>query len=197
MMICTHQTHLGQQWLKLRKEQGKIACLEKARSTKTVCGVEGQGKTCMVKAILPEPQFAAAYNRGSVVEQLTRHTGWKENRALRFSSLWLFARAVRKSAHPAHPLYGGASERTGHLTTSHLSTCVIMGCPTAGVGAIRRPVWARSSHITQMPGVTTGTAAKLSADGDWNKRRATDAKIQIIGGRTAATAIQHLTMEAC
>jgi hypothetical protein len=197
MKTCTHQTNLVQQWMQLRKEQGKIACLEKAQSAQTVVGADGQGKTCTVKATLPEPQFAAAYNRRSVAERLTRHTGRKENRALRFSSLVQLARAARASARPAHPLYGGASERTEHLNTSLLSTHVITGCPTAGVGAIRRPVWARSRHITQTPGVTTGTAASLSADGNWNKRRATDAKIQATGGRTAATAFQHLTTEAC
>src|ERR1019366_3211365 len=124
-MTCAHQTNLGQQWLKLRKERGKVACLEKARSIKTVCGAEGQGKMCMAKAILPEPQFAAAYDCSSVAERLTRHIGWKEDRALRFSLLRQLARAVRESVHPSHPLYGGASERTGSLNTSRLSTRVI------------------------------------------------------------------------
>src|ERR1019366_3580144 len=190
MMTCTHQTNLGQQWLKLRKEQGKIACLEKAQSTKTVCGAEGQGKTCMAKAILPEPQFAAAYNQSSVAERLARHIRWKEDRALRSSLPRKLARAIRESVHLAHPPYRGASERTGRLCTSHLSTHVITGCPVAGVGAIRRPVWARSRHSTQIPGVTSGTAAEELADGYRDKQRATCAKIQSAGGRTAATAIQ-------
>jgi hypothetical protein len=196
-MTCTHQTHLGQQWLQLRKEQGKVACLEKAQSAETVVGAEGQGKTCMVKAVMPEPQFAAAYNRCNVAERLTRHPGWREDRALRSSpSQWL-ARADWEPAHPAHPPYRGVSERTGHLNTSHLSSRVIAGCPIAGVGAIRRPVWVRSRHSTQMPGVTSGTAAGKLADGSRNKRKATCVKIRTFGGRTAATAIQHSMTEAC
>lgn len=197
MMICTHQTHLGQQWLKLRKEQGKIACLEKARSTKTVCGAEGQGKTCMVKAILPEPQFAAAYDRSSVAERLTRHIGWREDTTLKSSSHRQLARAVRESAHPAHPLYGGTSERTGHLSTSHLFICMTTGCPTAGPGEIRQPVWARSRHSTQTLGVTSETAAGQPADDCWYKHRATFANIQSIGGRAAATVVQQPATEVC
>lgn len=185
-MTCTYQTYLGQQWLRPRKGRGNIACLEKALSAKTVRGATGQGKTCTVKAILPEPQFAAAYDRCNVAERLTRHPGWREDRALRSSS----------SVHPAHPPYRGASERTGHLNTSHLSSRVTTGCPTAGVGAIRRPVWARSRHSTQTPGVTSGTAARR-ADGDRNKREATYVKIHATGGRTAATAIQQTETEAC
>jgi hypothetical protein len=187
-MTCTHQTNLGQQWMKLRKERGKIACLEKARITEAVYGAEGQGKACMAKAILPEPQFAAAYDRGNVAERLTRHTGWKEDRALRFSL---------QTVHPAHPLYGGVSERTGRLNTPKLPTRVITGCPVAGVGAIRRPVWARSRHSTQMPGVMAGTAAGELADGRRNKCGAIRMKIRWIGGRTAATAIQQSSTEAC
>lgn len=54
-MAHARRTNLGQQWLKLRKERGKVACSEKAQIAKVVYGVEGQGKTCMAKAILPEP----------------------------------------------------------------------------------------------------------------------------------------------
>lgn len=186
-MTCTRQTNLGQQWLQPRKGQGKIACLEKAQCAKTVCGAQGQGKTCMVKAILPEPQFAAAYDTCNVAERLTRHPGWKEDRALR-SSL---------SVHPAHPPYRGVSERTGHRNTSHLSTRVITGCPTAGAGAIRRPVWARSRHSTQTPGVTSGTAVRQLTDGGRNKREATCVNLHAAGGRAAATAIQLTETEAC
>lgn len=196
-MARTHQTNLGQQWLQLRKEQGKIACLEKARSAKTVCSAEGQGKACMAKAILPESQFAAVYDRDSVAERLTRHPGWKEDRKLRSSPLRLLARAIRESAHPAHPPYRGVSERTGRLNTSHLSIRVITGCPAAGTGAIRRPVWARSRHSTQIPEVTFGTAAEKPADGERYKHKATCVKIRFTGGRAAATAIQQPTTEVC
>ncbi len=196
-MARTHQTQLGQQWLQLRKEQGKIACLEKARSAKTVCNAEGQGKTCMAKAILPESQFAAVYNRDSVAERLTRHPGWREGRGLRSSSLRTLARAVRESVHPAHPPYRGVSERTGRLSTSHLSIRVTTGCPVAGAGRIQQPVWARSRHSTQMPGVTSGTVAGKPADGERNKHKVTCVKIRTTGGRAAATASQPSATEVC
>jgi hypothetical protein len=190
-MACTRQTHLGQQWLRLRKEQGTIACLEKVRGVKTVCDAEDQGKTCMAKAKLPEPQFAAAYDRGSVAERLTRHIGWREDRALRSSSFRRLARVVRESAHPAHPQYRGASERTRRLNTSHLPVHVIAGCPAAGTEIFWWPVWARSRRSTQTPGVMSGTTAKRWAGGFRNKHGATRANIQETGGRTAATAIQQ------
>ena len=83
VMACVHRTNLGQKWLRPRKRRGTTACPEKAQSVEAICDAAGQGKTCMAKARLPEPQFAAAYNRSGVAERLTRHLGWKEDRALR------------------------------------------------------------------------------------------------------------------
>lgn len=197
MIACTRQTYLGQQWLQLRKERGTIACLEKARSAKIVCGAESQGKTCRVKATLPEPQFAAAYDRSNAAERLTRYLGRKEDGVLRSSLIGLLAIAIRVSACPAHPLYGGVSERTRHLNTPHLPTCVITGCPTAGDGAVHRPVWARNRHSTQRLGVTSETAAGRPADGCRNKRGAIHVNIRSIGGRAVATVIRQSATEAC
>jgi len=61
-----------------------------------------QGKTCMVKAILPEPQFAAANNVSGVAGWLTRHIGEMEERAL--SSSRASGHAASLPASPAHPL---------------------------------------------------------------------------------------------
>lgn len=72
VMTCTHRTYLGQKWLRSRKRRGTTACPEKAQSVEAICGVAGQGKTCMAKAILPEPQFAATYTRSGAAEWLTR-----------------------------------------------------------------------------------------------------------------------------
>ena len=60
---CAHRTNLGQKWLRPRKRRGTTACPEKAQSVEAICGAAGQGKTCVAKAILPEPQFAATYTR--------------------------------------------------------------------------------------------------------------------------------------
>lgn len=63
VMTCAHRANLDQRWLRPRKRRGTTACSEKAQIAETVCGAEGQGKTCMAKAILLEPQFAATNTR--------------------------------------------------------------------------------------------------------------------------------------
>src|SRR5690606_24211009 len=68
VMTCIHRTNLGQKWLRPRKRRGTTACPEKAQSVEAICGAGGQDKTCMAKAILPEPQFAATYTRSGAVE---------------------------------------------------------------------------------------------------------------------------------
>jgi hypothetical protein len=189
-MTCARWTYLGQRWLQPRKGRGTTACPEKAPIAETVYGAAGQGKTCMAKATLLEPQFAATNPWSGVAERLTRHLGWSGGKVL-------IPPAGRRSdvetsgepACPTHPLYGGASERTGRLTTSHPPTHVIAGCPAAGVDLGRRPVWARSRHSTRTPGVTVGTASRQLEDGRRDKRGATRVKPSPIGGRAAASAI--------
>lgn len=196
-MTSTHQTNLDQRWLQLRKERGTTACLEKAQSVEAVYGVAGQGKTCMVKAILPEPQFAATYTASGVAQRLTRHTGRKGRIQFRLPSGRTHpVEASDISACPAHPPYGGESERTGHLSTSNLLIRVITGWPTAGAGLDRRPVWPRSRHSTQMPCVTTGTVAFGRTD-HRHKSRATGMKLDRSGGRTAASTIEQSLTEVC
>lgn len=198
MTACAHRAHLGQQWLRLRKERGKIACPEKAQIAETAYGAAGQGKTCMAKATLLEPQLAAMNPWRGVAERLARHLGQSGGATFTPS-------AGRRSdietsgapACPTHPLYGGASERTGRLPTSHPSSRAIAGCPAAGVGLGRRPVWARSRHSTQTPEVTLGTAAGQPADGRRHKRGATRVKPSPAGGRAAASAIRVTLTAAC
>lgn len=197
-MTCTHQTNLGQQWLQLRKERGTIACLEKAQNVEAVYGMAGQSKTCTAKTILSEPQFAAAYTARGVAERLTRHIG------LTGGTMFMLpanrhpdVEEIGKSARPTHPLYEGASERTGRLGTSYLLTRVITGCPKAGVGASQRPVWVRSRHSIQMPSVTAGTAINLSMDARRYKCGATRTKVVARGRRTAVSTIHTLSTEAC
>ena len=197
-MTCTHRTYLGQQWLQPRKGRGTTACSEKAGGAEAVYGVDGQGKTCTTKAILLKPQFAATYTRSGVAERLTRRIGWKGSAAFILSSAQRHrVEAFGGPAYPTHPLYGGASERTGRLNTSLLPTRVITGCPTAGAGPSSRPVWARSRHTTQTPGVTAGTAARRSADSRGHKRGATCVKTLTAGGRAAAFTINRSTTEVC
>jgi len=197
-MTCIRRTYLGQRWLQPRKGRGTTACSEKAGSVEAVYGMDGQGKTCMAKAILLEPQFAATYTRSGVAERLTRRIGRTRSAAfILLAAQRHRVEAYGKPACPTHPLYGGASERTGRLNTSLLPTRVITGCPTAGAGLGSRPVWTRSRHITQMPGVTAGTAARKLAYSQGYKHRATCVKTCMAGGRAAASTTKKPTTEVC
>jgi hypothetical protein len=197
VMACAHRTNLGQKWLRLRKRRGTTACSEKAQSVEAICGAAGQGKTCMAKAILLQSQFfAAIYTRSGAVEWLTRHIGRSE------SAVFILS-ASRSSdverpglpARPTHPLYGGASERTGRLNTSKPPTRVNAGSPKQdGLAGL---AWRRSRHSTQMPGVTAGTVAGRPVDDRRDKHGVTRVKRQPIGGRTAASTIRTTLTGAC
>ena len=164
-MTCAHRANLGQQWLQPRKRRGTTACSEKAQIAETVCGAAGQGKTCTAKAILLEPQFAATNTRRGVAERLTRHIGQSGGGTLTpLADHGSYVEARGEPAYPTHPLYGGASERTGRLTTSYPPIRVITGCPAAGASSGWRPVWARSRHSTQTPDVMVGTTTGQSVD---------------------------------
>lgn len=60
-MSYAYQSYSGSQELDLRKGQGNTAWLEKAGTHETIVVRDGQGKTCMVKARLPEPKSRAVY----------------------------------------------------------------------------------------------------------------------------------------
>ena len=198
MKACARRTNLGQQWLRPRKRRGKVACPEKAQFAETVYGAAGQGKTCMAKAILLEPQLAATNPWRGVAERLARHLG--QSGGAMFTPPAGHGPDVEahgKPACPTHPPYGGASERTGRLPTSHPPTRAIAGCPAAGAGRGSPPVWARSRHSTRMPDITVGTAAGQPADGRRHKRGATCAKPSPAGGRAAASAIRMTLTVVC
>jgi hypothetical protein len=197
-MTCARRTDLGQKWLQPRKRRGTTACPEKAQIVETVYDAAGQGKTCMAKAILLEPQFAATNPWSGVAERLTRQLGWSGGTTfIPPAGRWSDIETGGEPACPTYPLYGGASERTGRLTTSYPPTRVITGCPIAGVDLGRRPVWARSRHNTRTPDVMVGTAAGRSADGRRHKRGATRVKTSPTGGRAAASAIRTSNHGVC
>ena len=193
---CAHRTNLGQKWLRPRKGRGTTACPEKAQSVEAICGAAGQGKTCMAKAILPEPQFAATYTRSGAAQWLTRHIGRSESATFILSASR--SSDVERSglpARPTHPLYGGASERTGRLNTSQPPARVNAGSPKQDGSP--GPAWRRSRHSTQTLGVTTGTAAGKPADDRRDKRGATCVKCHSVGGRAAASTIRTTLTGAC
>ncbi len=187
-MTCAHQAYPGWQRLKLRKEQGTTACLEKAQSSKVVVAAEGQSKTCMVKATLLEPQSPVILL--VIVPQ-------NDCRDTPRQPMPYISRGNRCQTYSAHLLYGRARRQTGHLNTSKLLSRVITGCPIAGADHGRRPVWVRSRHVTQMPGPTTGTAATDTADGYAYKEGVTQLKAPLTGGRAAVSATGLSDAEVC
>lgn len=196
VMACAHRTNLGQKWLRPRKRRGTTACSEKAQSVEAICGAAGQGKTCMAKAILLQPQFAATYTRSGAAQWLTRHIG-RSGSAILILPASRFSHVERPGlpARPTHPLYGGTSERTGRLNTSQPPARVNAGSPKQD--GLPGPAWRRSRHSTQMPGVTAGTVAGRPADDRRDKCGATRVKRQPVGGRAAASTIRTTLTGAC
>jgi hypothetical protein len=108
-------------------------------------GWRAQSKVCTVKAVLPESQFPVA--KGLAVANAAdtlRHAGWiVPTSANRHQSAWDDLRRRVKDAK-------GAPK---HTATPHTRNCGI-ACSRFLSG----PVWRRSRHSTQMPGVVAGTA---------------------------------------
>lgn len=110
------------------------------------CRLSGrQGKTCMVNAGLREAQIQELYasHDAAMVDASCRAKGGLPHSVL----LNLVARSTSRRE---------AKDRTGHLTTSHLTDRVNMGSPKRV--PLRCPVRRRSRHISQTPGVMPGTA---------------------------------------
>lgn len=110
------------------------------------CRLSGrQDKTCMVNAGLREAQIQELYSGhdAAMVDASCRAKGGLPHSVL----LNLVARSTSRRE---------ANDRTGHLTTSHLTDRVNMGSPKRA--PLRCPVRRRSRHISQTPGVMPGTA---------------------------------------
>ena len=105
-----------------------------------------QSKVCMVKAVLPESQFPVA--KGLAVANAAdtlRHAGQiAPASAICHQPAWddLRRRVKETNGTPKHTV-------TPH-TRNHGIACSRF---------VREPVWRRSRHSTQMPGVMAGTAA--------------------------------------
>lgn len=153
-MSYAYQSYSGLQELDLRKGQGNTAWLEKAEALETIVERDGQGKTCMVKATLPEPKSRAVYLVTATQQWLWR--GSECSKALVFPS------RTDASSLLGAALYGDKGVKWGPNQ---------VGSPYARHhrmaysrrAATPRPVWPRSRSSTQMPGVTPGTGASLDA----------------------------------
>lgn len=144
---CNRETGRGQQHVESKALRDRNRC----RSAK------GQDKTCMAKAKLHESQIR-------YLSQVVTHQRLKRHRRVEHgnpinpcsngtspSVNGMFTPAARTTLHRK------AKDRTGRLTTSHLNIGVNAGSPkrVGFTNSARR----RSRHISQTPGVTSGTAA--------------------------------------
>lgn len=198
-MPYTHRTYLGPQGLQLRKERGTTACPEKAQRNEIAVGPAGQRKTCMVKAELPEPQFPGIYHR--VIPQ----SGCRGIPGSRWTAAQCPStrmsdrdRVTHQSSLPGPPAVWqgkGMSGAPNHVASRYSRN---HGIACSRLGPNPSPVWRRSSHSTQTPGVMPRTAGNPSPDGQAYKDRVTGSKTPLTGGRgTASTRTQHMMGETC
>ncbi len=120
----------------------------------------GKGKACMVKAGLPEAQTRRVGKIRDVAAVDTSRRAIRE----------MVEVPVRKGASRLSPLQPaersspchGVNGRKGHLTTPHLIDRVTTGSPKRA--CLTRPVWRRSRHSSQTPGVMPRTATPKWTD---------------------------------
>ena len=132
--------------LKSRKGNGTIACREKVCSRTVAMKADDQDKVRMMKAGLPEPQFPVV-TRGAVAK--ANDTPCRVGR----SGMWGDPRRqpMRNRPRQGRKETNRASTRTATPQTRNFG--IAWSRPLVG------PVWRRSRHSTQTPGVTAGTAA--------------------------------------
>jgi hypothetical protein len=145
-MALTCPAYRCRKRLKLRKGNGTRACRETSRSRAPQPGGEHRVKVYMVKAVLPESQFPVA--KGLAVTNAAdtlRHAGQiVPSSANCHQSVW-------------DDHYQWIKETNG--TPKHAATPRTRNYGIACCRFFRGPVWRRSRHSTQTPGVMTGTAA--------------------------------------
>lgn len=146
-MSYAYQSYSGSKELDPRKGQGNIAWLEKARTRETIVTKDGQGKTCMVKAKLPEPKSRAVYLVPATQQWLRRGS--------EYSKALIFPMRIDASSLLGAALYGDKGMKWGPNQVGSLySRHHRIACSRRASSC---PVWLRSRSSTQTPGVTPGT----------------------------------------
>ena len=131
---------------RLRKENGTKACRETSRNRAPQPGGEHRVKVYMVKAVLPESQFPVA--KGLAVANAADtlcHAG----------QIAPASATCHQSAWDDH--HPWIKETNG--TPKHTTTSCTRNYGIACSRPFRGPVWRRSRHSTQTPGVMAGTGA--------------------------------------
>lgn len=159
-MSYTHLPYSGPKGLDPRKGQGNIAWLEKSIALEAVVVGAGQGKTCMVKAKLPEPKFQVIYLAMVAQQWLRRNSECLKVHDAPSTSC--------TSSLLGTALYGDKGTNWGpNQVGSPYSRHHRMACCRRA--ATSRPVWPRSRNSTQTPGVMPGTGAPSGSHGRRHK----------------------------
>lgn len=144
-MALTCPAYRCRKRLRLRKENGTRACRGNVSKSGAAARWRAQSKVCMVKAVLPESQFPVA--KGLAVANAADtlcHAGQNAPAgAIRHQSAW-------------DDHHRWVKETKG--TPKHTATSYTRNYGIACSRLYQRPVWRRSRHSTQMPGVMAGTA---------------------------------------
>lgn len=152
-MSYAYQSYSGSQELDPRKGQKNTAWLEKAGTHETIVVRDGQGKTCMVKARLPEPESRAVYLVTATQQWLRR--GSECLKALVFPSRTDASSLLGAALYGDKGVKWGPNQVGTPYTRHHR-----MAYSRRDTS---RPVWPRSRSSTQTPGVTPGTGAPSGA----------------------------------
>lgn len=148
-MSYAYQSYSGLKELDPRKGQGNIAWLEKAKTRETIVSRDGQGKTCMAKAKLPEPKSRAVYLVPATQQWLRRSS--ECSKALVFPERTVASSLLGAALYGDKGMKWGPNQVGTPYTRHHRMAC--------SRRAFARPVWPRSRSSTQMPGVMPGTGA--------------------------------------
>ena len=133
--------------LRSRKGNGNRACREKACDQVPQIWSKAQSKMCMVKALMPEFQFPVAKGLAVANAAETLHRArWS---ALPCAIHHQFAR---------DDFHRKVKETNG--TPKHIATPQTRNYGIACSRFANGPVWRRSRHSTQTPGVMAGTAVR-------------------------------------
>ena len=142
----THPAYRCRKRLKSRKGNGTRACREQGSKPGAAVWWRAPSKVCMVKAVMPESQFPVAKGLAvaNAAETLRR-------------ARWGALPCVTHHQLARDDLHRRVKEANG--TPKHTATPHTRNYGIACSRLVCRPVWRRSRHSTQMPGVMVGTAA--------------------------------------
>jgi hypothetical protein len=135
---------------KTSKEEGECSMLGKGTQGRNSLVPRCQCKSCMVKAILPEPQFKDGFLQPTA----------KESRKAVPEEQGVFGLPHLVPAPLGHPQSSGLNERTGNLNMTQLNHTEMRDRLSWWSASVHPPVWRRSLHSTQrlpVMGLAAGT----------------------------------------